>query len=81
MQMNKSRLLSQNSVRQTCNAFGFKFIKDLIKRKDVLHIGCLVEKVINHIALTGFTTNILLLHLNACRKKKTGTAKPTIWKE
>ena len=57
--------------RQTCNVFVFTFIKHLIKRKDVLHIGCLVEKVINHIALIGFTTNRgLLLHLNVCRKKE-----------
>ena len=48
--MNKSRLWSQNSLRQTCNVF-FTFFKHLFKRRDVLHIGCLVEKVINHIVL------------------------------
>ena len=46
-----SRLLSLNSLRQTCNVFTFNFIKLLLKRRDVLHIGCLVEKVINHIIL------------------------------
>ena len=33
------------------NVFFFTFIKHLFKRRDVLHIGCLVEKVINHIVL------------------------------
>ena len=43
----KSRLWSQNSLRLTCKVF--VFIKHLFKRRDVLHIGCLAEKVINHI--------------------------------
>ena len=30
---------------------GFTFMKHLFKRKDVLYIGCLEEKVINHIVL------------------------------
>ena len=37
--------------RPTCNVFIFTFIKHLFKRKDVLNIRCLVEKVINHIVL------------------------------
>ena len=49
--MKKSRLLSQNSLRQICNVFAFTFIKHLFKRRIVLHIGCIVEKVINHIVL------------------------------
>ena len=50
--MNKSRIWSQNWLRQTCNVFIFTFIKHLFKRRDVFHIRCLVEKVINHIVLT-----------------------------
>ena len=46
-----SQLLSLNLLRQTCNVFTFNFIKLLLKQRDVLHIGCLVEKVINHIIL------------------------------
>ena len=49
--MNKSRLWSQNLLRQTCNVFVFTFIKHLFKRRDFLHIGCLAEKVISHIVL------------------------------
>ena len=49
--MNKSWLWPQNWLRQTCNVFAFTFIKHLLKRRDVLHIKCSVEKVINHIAL------------------------------
>ena len=44
----KSRLWSQNSLRLICKVF--VFIKHLFKRRDVLHIGCLAEIVINHIA-------------------------------
>ena len=44
--MNKSLLLSQNSLRQTYNVFAFTFIKHLFKQRDVLHIGCLVEMFI-----------------------------------
>ena len=49
--MNKSRLWSQNLPRQICKVFVFVFIKHWLKRRNVLHIGCLVEKVINHILL------------------------------
>ena len=49
--MNKSQLWSQNWLRQTCNVF--VFIKHLFKRRDVLHIKFLVEKVINYIVLMG----------------------------
>ena len=49
--MNKSWLWPQNWLRQTCNASVFTFIKHLLKRRDVLHIKCLVEKVINYIIL------------------------------
>ena len=49
--MNKSQLRFQNWLRQICNVFVFTFIKHLFKWRDVLHIGCLVEKVINHIVL------------------------------
>ena len=45
--MNNNRLWSQNSQRHTYNVFVFTFITHLFKRKDVLHTGCLVEKVIN----------------------------------
>ena len=37
--------------RQTCNLFLCTFIKHLFKRRNVLHIGCLVEKLKNHIVL------------------------------
>ena len=36
---------------ETCNVFVFAFIKHLFKRRSYLHIGCLVEKLINHIVL------------------------------
>ena len=36
---------------QCCNVFVFTFIKHLFKRRDVLNIGCLVEKVTHHIVL------------------------------
>ena len=49
--MNKSRLWSQNSLRQTGNVFVFSFSKHLFNRRNVLHIGRLVEKVINPIVL------------------------------
>ena len=49
--MNKSWMWPQNWLRQTCNFFVFTFIKHLLKRRDVLHIKCLVQKVINHIVL------------------------------
>ena len=42
--MIKSWLWSQSWLRQTCNVFLFTFIKHLFKRRDVLHIGCLVKK-------------------------------------
>ena len=42
-------MCSQNWLRQTCNVFVFNFIEHLFKRSIVLHTGCLVEKVINHI--------------------------------
>ena len=44
--MNKSRLWSQNSLRQTCNVFVFTFAKHLFKRRDVLHIGCLALNIL-----------------------------------
>ena len=44
--MNKSQLRLQNWLRQTCNVFVVTF-----KQRAVLHIGCLVEKKINHIVL------------------------------
>ena len=47
--MNKSQLWSQNSLRKTCNVFVFTFVIHLFKQRDILHIGCLVEKVINYI--------------------------------
>ena len=49
--MSKSWLWPQNWLRQTCNVFVFTFIKHIFKRRDVLQIKCLVEKVINHIVL------------------------------
>ena len=50
--MNKSWLrLQGNWLRQTCNVFVFPFIKHLFKRRDVLHVGCFVEKMIKHIVL------------------------------
>ena len=50
--MNKSWLLLQNRLRQTCNISVFTFIKHLLKQRDVLQIQCFVEKKINHIVLT-----------------------------
>ena len=41
----------QNWTRQTCNVFVFTCIKHLFKWRDVLHIECLEEKMINHIVL------------------------------
>ena len=49
--INKSQLWLQNWLRQTCNVFVFAFIKYPFKGRDVLHIGCLVDKLINHIVL------------------------------
>ena len=49
--MNKSWLLPQNWLRQTCNVLVFTFIKHLLKRRDVLHIKCFVEKMLDHIVL------------------------------
>ena len=46
--MNKSWLYSQ---LKTCIVFVFNFVKHLFKQRDVLHIECLVEKMINHIVL------------------------------
>ena len=34
-----------------CFCLYLMFIKHMFKRRDVLHIGCLVEKVINYIVL------------------------------
>ena len=36
---------------QTCNVFVSTFDKQLFKWRDVLHIGCVVERVRNHIVL------------------------------
>ena len=47
----KSWLLLQNWLRQTCNVFVFTFAKHLFKWRDVLHVQCFVEKMINHIVL------------------------------
>ena len=49
---NKSWLWLQNWLRHTCNVVVFTFIKHLFKRRDVLHIRSLVEKMTNHILLT-----------------------------
>ena len=49
--MNKSWLWLRNWLRQICNVFGFTFIKHLFKRRDVLHIECLLGKMMNHIVL------------------------------
>ena len=49
--LNKSWLWLQNWLRQTCNVFVFTFMKHLLKRRNVLHIECLVEKTINHLVL------------------------------
>ena len=48
--MNESQLWVQNWLKQICNGF-FTFVKHLLKQRDILPIGCLVEKLINHIAL------------------------------
>ena len=42
--MSKNQVWSQNWLRHTCNVFVFTFIQHLFKGRDVLHIGCLVEK-------------------------------------
>ena len=47
--VNKSWLLLQNWLRQTCNAF--PFVKYLFKQRDVLHVRCFKEKMINHTVL------------------------------
>ena len=49
--MNKSPRWLQNWLRQTCNVFVVTFIKLLFKPRDVFLIGCLVEKLMNHIIL------------------------------
>ena len=36
---------------QCCNVFVITFIKHMFKQRDVLNIGCLVEKVVKHIVL------------------------------
>ena len=51
--VNKNWMWPQNWLRQSGNVFVFTFTKHLLKRWDVLHIKCLVEKVINHIVLMG----------------------------
>ena len=55
--MIKSRLWSQSWLRQTCNVFLFTFIKHLFKRRDVLHIGCLVKKKKKNDVPHSFDTN------------------------
>ena len=40
-----------NSQLKTCNVFVFNFFMHLFKWRDVLHIECLVEKMINHVVL------------------------------
>ena len=60
--MTKRWLKSQNSLKKTCNGFFFTFIKHLFKLRDVLHIGCLLEKVINHTVLIR-TIALQLIHI------------------
>ena len=49
--INKTQVWSQNWLRQTCNVFVSSFVKHLLKWRDVLHIGCLVKKMMNQIVL------------------------------
>ena len=49
--MDQSWLWAQNWLKLAWNGFVLTYIKHLFKWRDVLHIECLVEKVINRIVL------------------------------